>query len=149
MRITKFIYDEVTRQGFIPDTAEHRQRCAWMKNAWVYAQINSLSITIPTVQCIKELGMLVEPQENSNGFRRTEVKVGNHFPPRAENLPRLMDALCGAAELYTPDEFYKEFQEIHPFVDGNGRVGKIIHNWMNKSLLNPVLVKDFFGKGVP
>ena len=49
----------------------------------------------------------------------------------------------------TADDAYLEFQRIHPFVDGNGRVGKILHNWLNDTLHDPILVKDYFGGGNP
>lgn len=49
----------------------------------------------------------------------------------------------------SPDEFYVEFEKIHPFVDGNGRTGKILHNWLLGTLGDPVLIKDYFGGGNP
>jgi hypothetical protein len=36
----------------------------------------------------------------------------------------------------TPLEFYKEFETVHPFVDGNGRVGKVLYCWLLGELLN-------------
>ena len=44
----------------------------------------------------------------------------------------------------TPEEAYKEFQIIHPFEDGNGRVGKIIYNKLKNSLDNPTFPPIFF-----
>lgn len=36
-----------------------------------------------------------------------------------------------------------------PFADGNGRTGKILHNWLLGTLNDPVLVTDYFGGGNP
>lgn len=35
-----------------------------------------------------------------------------------------------------PLEYYTSFEKIHPFVDGNGRLGSILFNWAD--LDNPV-----------
>jgi hypothetical protein len=51
--------------------------------------------------------------------------------------------------VHTVDEWYLGFEWIHPFRDGNGRTGKILHNWLNGTLDEPVLVQDYFGGGNP
>lgn len=43
----------------------------------------------------------------------------------------------------TVSKFHHEFQIIHPFIDGNGRIGRILLNDMLEFLLNKKLKKDF------
>ena len=58
-------------------------------------------------------------------------------------------AAFAGSNTMTADEFYLEFEMIHPFGDGNGRTGKVLHNWLLGTLDKPVLVTDYFGGGNP
>jgi len=49
----------------------------------------------------------------------------------------------------TADDWYLAYEAIHPFADGNGRTGKILHNWLLRTLDQPELVADYFGGGNP
>lgn len=49
----------------------------------------------------------------------------------------------------SPAMAYKEFEEIHPFSDGNGRVGKILFNWLLGMLHEPAMPPNFFGGDNP
>ena len=84
---------------------------------------------------IEKLGKMIEPEKNKNGFRKCQVYVGGHIPCKPQDVPeRLLQLIANFREM-TPLEVYKEFETIHPFVDGNGRVGKIILNWFSNNLL--------------
>jgi hypothetical protein len=73
---------------------------------------------------------------------------------RGKQLPDVL-TVEGVAEgqfdelVDTVDEWYLAFEWIHPFRDGNGRTGKVLHNWLNGTLDDPVLVSDYFGAGNP
>lgn len=67
-------------------------------------------------------------------WRVSAVIVGQHFPPEADDLAALMARFC---DTYHPKKFsgdrkmialmaaHHRFAWIHPFIDGNGRVGRL------------------------
>ena len=149
--IIGFCEDEVERQGYERLFAEWGLRTLDMLRAWAFAMGERDAGRPVTPKAIKEIGRLVDPVVNAQGWRKVEVVVGRS---RARGLhwgsiPKAVAALCRAEPTLTPDEFYLEFERIHPFADGNGRAGKVLHNWLSGTLERPVLIRDYFGDGLP
>jgi Fic family protein len=63
------------------------------------------------------------------------VRVGSHIAPAPEHIEQLLDNLLvdyeSSHDNYFLDRishFHLEFERIHPFVDGNGRIGRVLIN---------------------
>lgn len=79
-------------------------------------------------------GNLVD-QVVPGAWRTRAVRVGQHVPPHAEDLPGLMTAFCdnfhprrysGDRKVLAIMAAHHRLAWIHPFVDGNGRVGRLL-----------------------
>lgn len=144
MTIIEYITEEVERQGHNTRTAQGVWRVVWMLDAWKYMQWQVGSDFI--IDDIELLGKLVEPAKNKDGFRQCQVFVGGHIPPPPKEIRERLERWYDLRKQMTAIEAYKEFEIIHPFVDGNGRVGKIILNWLNMTLHAPIFPpKDLWG----
>lgn len=139
-RIVDYCAEEVRRQG---DTPLH---VGYMVNAWLDALLWQKEGRHLNTDLVLALAAVIEPEENEDGYRGGQVTVGNRVPPRAEEVERLMERWSENLSEMSALEAYLEFEHIHPFWDGNGRTGKIILNWLNGTLLEPIFPpNDIFG----
>lgn len=86
------------------------------------------------------------PQDQSGQFRQVNVMVGYDFPP-PPNIARyqIADWIADLRKNYKkldPKEMHIRFEDIHPFIDGNGRIGRMLMWWHQIRLgQEPVLLR--------
>lgn len=137
--IVKYCAEEVTRQG---DTPLH---VYYMVRAWGYAK--ETTPTDVTEFDIIMLGDMVNGEHRHQGWRKTPVffrdgSLGADW----WMVPHLMTRLLSFQNDATPDEFVKQFLDIHPFEDGNGRVASLLRNALMQTLDDPNPLPYYYGK---
>jgi Fic family protein len=88
-------------------------------------------------------------------FRTVDVRVGTKICPPWQGVQRAVKKWIEAANLtiqlptektgleQIAEEIKKDhivFESIHPFIDGNGRTGRIILNWQRVKVGLPILI---------
>ena len=117
---------------------------ARMVEAWEQAVTAYESDLVPAGAVLRGIAAIIEPRLNCNGYRQVRVTVGGSVPMHPSAVPSAMANLSEAMGRLTPTEAYKEFEEIHPFIDGNGRTGSILYNWLSGTLLEPIAPPDLW-----
>lgn len=101
--------------------------------AWVYL-IKQDIISQPALLQLHKLitkGQL--PKSEAGHYRKIGVYVGNHVPPEPFLAQQLiynwLYDLLDHWKTLDPKEMHIRFEHIHPFVDGNGRTGRMLMWW--------------------
>lgn len=135
MQVVNYCAAECERQHTSPVSVGH------MFFAWYLAD----GFTGP----VRESGIfLIENAVNdralSFGYRRTAVSFASGGRAADwQEVPRLMGNLLAAQDTLTPDEFAKEFLDIHPFEDGNGRTASLLWNYLRGTIQSPDMLPEF------
>jgi Fic family protein len=78
------------------------------------------------------------------------VRVGSHIAPAPEHVMRLIEVLLHEYKTNQTEHFIKriarfhlQFETIHPFCDGNGRIGRVLINLQLQAFGYPnIIIRD-------
>ena len=91
--------------------------------------------------------------KNSGNYRQSKVWIGSsrtgyQGTPYYRQIPKLMKGLeKDIKQLTNPIDkeiwtIHNKFETIHPFVDGNGRAGRLLLNWLSLRYLNEFIINQ-------
>ncbi|MFA5397634.1 MAG: Fic family protein [Methanogenium sp.] len=86
--------------------------------------------------------MLEQNKRIAGKIRKVNVRVGFSVKLDFRKVPERLDSLLTKYPVTEEQikEWHIEFENIHPFEDGNGRIGRIIMNWQRIKRDLPILI---------
>jgi len=126
---------------------------------FLYVLMKNKTITEQDIRKLHSLFYLRIDQKNAGVYRTVNAIItGSKYPlVKPKELPMLMENLIHNFEkirsnnhpVYAAALIHKEFVFIHPFIDGNGRVARLLMNLIllqegyNLTIISPVLRRDY------
>lgn len=84
-----------------------------------------------TVDSVIDLQQVYAPEKPIRDETGMDVRVGTHLPPKGGlHIPMILEKIL---EIMDPWGCHVQFELLHPFMDGNGRVGRTL--WAKKMLI--------------
>lgn len=113
--------------------------------AWAFLEDKD-RMTPSVILCIHDLLMKNIDKDIAGDWRDCPVMIGGRVVPYVsqalieDEVKRLCTQIMHSIEekINVSQDLHIAFEYIHPFTDGNGRVGRIIYNWHRLKLGLPI-----------
>lgn len=102
-------------------------------DVWHYLSVHS-RIDDLTIQQVHHGIMTKLYPAIAGKYRIWDVQVGMYMCPPWQRVPMLMRIWLAEFAHQTPQQAHINFEKIHPFADGNGRVGRMLMWWQELRL---------------
>ena len=140
LKIKEMLMESNAIEGVFDDDSLHQAELAW---DYLINQDTLTSGVILKTHKILALHANLLPKHRGY-FRDCEVTVGGRFGLGWEKVPNAIKEWCEMANESKTEEEIKQdhikYETIHPFVDFNGRTGRMLMNWQRLKNGLPILV---------
>lgn len=117
--------------------------------AQVYGYIKKTAplqtLTIDIILLLHKMLITNIRDEVAGRFRKDNemVRVGKHIESRIQEILIAYNSEMRTPFIHRIAQFHAEFESIHPFIDGNGRIGRVINNYLLiREGLPPIIVRN-------
>lgn len=140
LQVDRFLRESNAIEGVYDEGALQQARTAW--GYLINEDTLSPSVILKTHKILM-IGQPLQPYERGY-FRDVNVFVGNKPCLSPKLVREFTEAWCEAtmklAAVLNPIALHIAYEKIHPFVDGNGRTGRMFLNWTRLKLTNEDLL---------
>lgn len=119
---------------------------------YIKKKINELSLSTDSILLLHKMLLTNIRDEVAGRFRVKDeiVQVGTHIAVPGEFVQERMNEIIvrfnsdvETPHLHKAARFHAEFENIHPFLDGNGRIGRVINNViLMKFGFPPIIIRN-------
>ena len=137
--VEKFLKESNAIEGIFDDDSLKQANFAWEYLMSCFALSPGVILKTHKILMLHQNLLPIE----KGYFRKITVYIGGRSTINALHVPERIEQWCvdGMKENIDPKKLHIEYEKIHPFVDGNGRTGRMFMNWQRiKRLKQPLLI---------
>jgi len=136
---TEKILLEIDLERFVSVREIHEAKNLARVTAYIEEKARSAELTLENILLLHKMLIGNINEEIAGRLRHDKewVRVGAYIAPGPDEVKQLLSELLTA---HTADDhshiltriarFHLEFEHIHPFCDGNGRIGRVLNNYI-------------------